>query len=60
MFCNYTKKEFWTLYKRGLYDVLYKVIDGSELIEPIIHKNGLREYEGFVFNKELYLNSATL
>ena len=54
MFCNYTKQEFWILYQRGLYDVLYKVIDGSELIEPIIHKNGLREYEGFEFNKELY------
>ena len=54
MFCNYTKEEFWSLYKQGKYVLLYKVIDGSKLIEPIIHMNGLREYEGFEFNKELY------
>jgi len=54
MFSNFTMFEFWRAYNNKNYVVLYKVIDGANLIEPIIHKNGLREYEGFDLDAELY------
>ncbi len=54
MFCNYTKEEFWYLYNNKKYDIIYKAFDGFEFIEPIVNKNGLREFEGQNIDKELY------